>query len=283
MGLKQLLHIGKRSAFHPFREYRRMYFRFYHSKLEPHDIVCQTKDFSLKLCSDSVLAEPLFVGAGFEESEAALLRHLARLGMKVIDVGANIGLYTVLLGNLVGKTGHVWSFEPFPPVVNYLKKNIELNKLTNITVIEMAVAEKEGVLDFHVFPEGCDVYNSLGAANRPTEQLQAVQKIPVRVTTLDTIAYEVGITEIDLLKIDVEGAEERVLKGAEKIIRRNPNIKIIMEIYEPSAKQCGCSSDRMIEMLLEWGFSIFKIGPGGIQVRCSADDFSGVYALFKRD
>ena len=259
-----------------------MCFKLFHANRGPHDIVCRTKYITLKLRSDSVLAQPLFVGAGFEESETALLRRLATPGMKVVDVGANIGLYTVLLGTLVGPTGHVWSFEPFPPVVNYLKQNIEMNELDNVTVIENAVAEKDGVLEFHVFPEGCDVYNSLGAANRPVEKLQAVRIVPIPVTTLDAIADKAGIDEIDLLKIDVEGAEERVLKGAQQVIRRSRNVQIVMEIYEPSAQQCGCSTERLIQMLLGWGFSMFEIGPRGYPVYCGSRDFSGVNILFTR-
>lgn len=283
MALRKLLHICKQIFFHPLREYRRLWFKRFHAQVEPHDIICRSKHFLLKLRSDSVLAEPFFVGAGFEESETALLRGLAKPGMRVIDVGASIGLYTVLLGKLIGPTGHVLSFEPFPPVVNYLKQNIKLNELNNVTVIEKAVAEEEGTLDFHVYPKGCDVYNSLGAANRPEEQIQAVQTIPVVVTSLDAVANKAGIETIDLLKIDVEGAEERVLKGAEKLIRRSPKVQIVMEIYEPSAQQCGCSSARLIKMLSEWGFSMFEIGPGGVPICCSAADFSGVYALFKRE
>jgi FkbM family methyltransferase len=283
MGLRTLLHTGKQIVLNPISECRRLWFRLFHAHAEPHDIVCRAKYATLKLRSDSVLAEPIYTGAGFEESETRLLSRLAKPGMRVFDVGANIGLYTVLLGKLVGPTGRVWSFEPFPPVMNYLRQNVKLNQLNNVILVEKAVAENEGTVDFHVFSEGSDVYNSLGAANRPAEQLHAVRRIPVPVTTLDAIADESGIETIDLLKIDVEGAEELVLKGAEQIIRRSPNVQIVMEIYEPSAQQCGCSSQRLIEMLAGWGFSKFKIGPGAVPICCSAEDFSGVYALFKRE
>ncbi len=276
-----LLQICKRITFRLLRGYRRACFRLFHTNCTKHDIICQGKDISIELSSDSVLAEPLFVGR-FEEDESEFLRSIAESGMKVIDVGANVGIYTVLLGKAIRPFGHIWSFEPYQPVASYLKRNIEMNELDNVTVIEKAVAEKEGVLDFHIFSDGDDVYNSLGAAERPEEQLYAVRKIPVSVTTLDTVADETGIEKIDILKIDVEGAEEWVLKGAERLIRRSPNLQIVMELYEPSVQQCGCSIKRLIELLGSWGFSMFEIGPGGVMKCCTVEDFSGVNALFKR-
>ena len=282
MQIINLMHIAKYIIFHPTKAYRRLLFACFHEHKLPHDIICTTKGLQLTLRSDSVLAESLFVGAGFEEVETTLLCRLAKPGMNVIDVGANIGLYTVMLGKLVGQTGCVWSFEPFPQSVNYLKKNIELNKLSNVKVMENAVADEDGIRDFFVFPEGCDVYNSLGATIRPEEGLQAIRKIPVAVASLDSIADKVGIETVDLMKVDVEGAEELVLKGARRLIMRSPNIQILLEIYGPSAKQCGCSADRIIQMLKELGFTMFSVASGSMRECNSVNDISGSYVLFKR-
>ena len=281
--IRSFLSHGKRLVLHPQQEIKRFWFELYHRRRPPHDVICYGKDYSLKLRSDSVLAESLFIGGAFEENEIRFFRDVVKPGMTVFDVGANVGLYSVISGNAVGQSGRVWSFEPFPPIAMYLRENVCLNDLINVTVVEKAVSDLMGTFDFHVFPEGCDVYNSLGAKERPEEKLHAVEKILVEVTTIDAFAGEAGIEKIDILKIDVEGAEERVLKGAEQLIRRSPNVQIVIEIYEPSAQQCGCSSQRLIEMLEGWGFSMFEIGPGCVPICCSAEDFSGVYALFKRE
>lgn len=281
--IRSFLSNGKRLALHPRQEIKRFWFKLYHRRRPPHDLICKEFDHLLKVRSDSVLAESLYIGGGFEENEIRFFFDVVKPGMNVFDVGANVGLYSIISGKAVGAGGHVWSFEPYPPIVNYLKQNVELNKLANITVVEMAVAEKEDILDLHVFPEGSDVYNSLGAAVRPAEQLHAVRKIPVQVTTLDNYAYKVGIETIDLMKIDVEGVEERVLRGAEQLIKRSPKIQIVMEIYEPSAQQCGCSSKNLIEMLSVLGFSMYKICHGGFLKCCKTENFSGTYALFKRE
>jgi FkbM family methyltransferase len=282
MPFRKFLVATKHCVFHPYREIRRGWFRSYHARSKPHDIVCQNDGFTLKLCSNSVLAEPLYVGAGFEEAEIKILRKFTKPGMQVFDIGANVGLYTVILGKAVGSSGHVWSFEPFSPVAAYLRQNVAMNNLTNVTVVQKAVADTKGVLDFHIFPEGCDVYNSLGAKERPVEKLQFIRKVPVNVTTLDSFAAESGITKIDILKIDIEGAEERALSGAEQLLKNSPDVVIVMEIYGPSAAQCGCSSTCLVRMLNNWGFSMFEIDKNSEIQATDLDTFTGTNVLFKR-
>ncbi len=277
-----LLSISKRVTLHPFRTLRSLWYRLFHACRAPHDIVCSLGEFSLKLQSDSVLAEPLYVGTGFEDNEMNLLRHVMKPGMRVIDVGANIGLYSIFLAKAVGPSGHVWSFEPFPPIMHYLKQNVKRNKLSNVTTVEKAVAETKGTLDFYVFPAGYDVYNSLGASRREQENMNAVRKTQVDVTTLDSFLDNAGVDNIDILKIDVEGMEERVLQGAEHILHRSEKVCILTEMYAPSAEQCGCSLNRIVKMMEKWGFTMFEIMSDGDIHRVDIEELSSVYAFFKR-
>lgn len=282
MDLRRIVRIGGRVLRHPTREWRRAWFRLRHARAARHDLVCRRAGFRIAVPSDSVLAEPLYVGSGFEDDEAALVRRLARRGMRVLDVGANVGLYSVMLAVAVGPSGSVWSFEPFPPSAGYLKRNLALNGLTNVTVVEKAAADRSGTLELHVFPEGYDVYNSLGASVRPRENLRAVRRITVRATTLDGFADEAGIDAVDLVKVDVEGAEERVLVGAERLLSRSPRAAILTEFYAPSAEQCQCSTEGLIDTLRRWGFSMYAVQPGGRVVPWGAGERFGVYALFQR-
>jgi len=278
----EILRWAKTLLYHPIRETRRWWYRCRHARQKPHDIVCHRAGSVLKFRSNSVLSESIYVGSGFEDAENTLLRSLAAPGMLAMDIGANMGLYTVLLGKAVGASGHVWSFEPFQPIVNYLKENIQLNGLTNISVVEQAASDQNGRMAFHVFADGCDVYNSLGAMERPAEDLRSVKKISVSVTTLDAYADRIGIESIDVLKVDVEGAEEKVVRGAERLIKRSSNAHIMLEMYEPSATQCGCSSQRLAAVLLDWGFLMFEVGRDGGLSPCRPDTLSRPYALFKR-
>jgi FkbM family methyltransferase len=282
MTIKSLISHSLRFIDNPQIEMRRTWFKLRHAFIKPHDLLCQVNGFVLKVHSRSVLAEPLFVGSGFEEGEMRLLHRLAKPGFNVFDIGANIGLYSVMLGKLVGPQGKIWSFEPFAPIASYLKENVKLNELENVSIFETAISDNVGTADFHVFPEGSDVYNSLGASIRNVEKLNAVRKIEISTTTLDNFAAAQGIQQIDLIKLDVEGAEQRVISGAEQLISRSPNIKILMELYDPSAEQCGCSNKQLMQMLQEWGFNIYRIDPGGLLIPSTPNTFIGNNALFAR-
>jgi len=266
----------------PRRELRRLYFRNRHARRAPHPIVCVHDGLKLNLSSGSVLAEPLYVGSGFEDRELRCMLSNAGPAMTVFDVGSNVGLYSILLGRAVGPSGRVWGFEPYSPVASYFKQNILANSLGNVTMVDKAVADKDGTADFNVFDEGQDVYNSLGAVERPAEGLRSTRRTEVPVTRLDTFAAEAGIGSIDLLKVDVEGAEEKVLRGARALLNQSKGVTILVEAYPPSAEQCGCSVPRMIEMMTDWGFSVFEISDEGGLTRVDGKPIRETSIIFRR-
>ena len=159
--------------------------------------------------------------------------------------------------------GRVYAFEPCPETAARLRANVALNRLTNVVVVEKALSDREGTAQFHIFPEGGDAYNSLGAARREKEGLCATQVIEVQTTTLDAFASQEGLTSVDLVKLDVEGAEETVLRGGVELLRASPQALVAVELYEPSAVQCGSSVDAIIGMMLSLGFQPhFLVGEG---------------------
>lgn len=259
MKLRRPLKAVRQFLRHPAAEARRACFQWFHRSRRPHDLICRVGGSRIKLRSNSVLAEPLFVGRGFEEEELRLVRRLVRPGMTAFDVGANVGLYAVLLGKAVGPAGRVFAFEPFAQTAGYLRQNLRLNGLENVQVAEVALGEREGVADFHVFPDGCDVYNSLGAARRPVERIEAELVVRVPVTTIDDFVRAAGIGRVDAIKVDVEGAEEKVIRGAAETLRANPHAVLLSELYEPSAAQCGCSTARLVSFLEQLGFHLHRL------------------------
>jgi FkbM family methyltransferase len=232
--------------------------------------------------SDSVLAEPLSIGT-FEDAERRALQRLAEPGMIAFDIGANVGIYSVLLGKAVGPAGQVWSIEPFPRSAAYLRRNLTLNGLTDTRAIEGAVSDVNGESEFHVFPDGSDVYNSLGATKRPVEGIQAVSRLRVPTFTLDAFCAQRAIPKVDLIKLDVEGAEDRVLAGAEGVLKNSPHPVILTEMYDPSLAQCGSSRSGMMSRMLEWGFGLFTIGRHGELVQVPHhSDFRATSAIFMK-
>ena len=127
----------------------------------------------------------------------------------VYDIGANVGFYTLLASELIGPNGRVFAFEPLPRNIFYLKKHIKLNKLNNIAIIEAAVSDKKGVLNFSEYESNA------------TGRLGKEGQLKVSSVVLDDLLKDGKILPPNVLKIDVEGAEAEVLKGAGDILSKH--------------------------------------------------------------
>src|SRR3990167_10227538 len=135
-------------------------------------------------------------------------------GMSVIDVGAHIGIYSMLSAELVGTYGHVYGFEPTPWTFEILKKNTK--KLPNVTIFNQAISETKQFLTFSDYGPGYGAYNSAHAAGA-ADMHKVAKKISVSSISLDAFCQEKSI-QPDLIKIDAEGFEYEVLKGTKAIL-----------------------------------------------------------------
>jgi FkbM family methyltransferase len=142
----------------------------------------------------------------YEIEKQAAVRRFLKPGMKVFDVGANAGFYTLAFSRLVGANGHVWAFEPLPENVRNLRRHIALNGLVNVTVVEAAVSEKAGTARFLPRPS-----NAMG-------RLSDQGELTVPSVSIDETFQTTGAP--DLIKLDVEGAEVAVLEGARRTLSR---------------------------------------------------------------
>lgn len=150
----------------------------------------------------------------YEKSKRVLFEQTIQRDQVVYDVGANVGYYTLLASVLVGPRGKVYAFEPLPANLVYLRKHLELNHITNVEIIEAAVAETSGTASFDPGPNGSVGSLSTGGALR------------VRAVRLDDLLQSGQILPPHCLKIDVEGAELQVLRGARHILAHRPNMFI---------------------------------------------------------
>jgi FkbM family methyltransferase len=150
-------------------------------------------------------------------------------GETVVDVGAHIGLYSLIAAKRVGSSGKVIAIEPDPENFKILKKNILLNQLSNIEPLECAVysAREKLKLFLPELDQGRTIFNTVmqeraGASSNFLE---------VEANTLDNILGSLQTTELSWIKIDVEGAELEVLKGAVNTLSSNKNITLVIEIH----------------------------------------------------
>jgi len=175
------------------------------------------------------------------QKDETFLKKFLRPGDVCIDVGANIGTLTLVASQIVGPTGLVYSFEPFPPVYAYLLENLALNHVTNVRAWNCALGERGGTIRLntshsddqnHVMPE-CD-----GQIN-----LVRLDELPLP-------------RKIALLKVDVEGQELAVLRGAAGILDRTD--AIYFEAFEPLLTRAKTTFSELRDFLENCGFEVLS-------------------------
>ena len=192
-----------------------------------------------------------YARGGYEVPVTRLVRHLAAPGMGLVDVGAFCGYYTLLFSYLTGHAGTVYAFEPHPETFQYLTHNISHNHRANIVAVNMAVGQESGhdCLALHRWPDHHWV------ASRSGQGLT----IQVRTVTLDDFFEARGWPRVDLVKVDVEGAELSVLRGMREVCRRNPQLRVIMEVDQPNLRRAGTTWAEVAATLRTLGFHAGRV------------------------
>lgn len=183
-----------------------------------------------------------------------------RWGDTAVDVGAHVGHNSILAATLVGPPGRVLAVEPVPALRQELEANIAKEKLYNIAVLPFAATSPEHVQKQQQAPQKMyvDTVRPLPMMNRfwiEKSEEQDYKTIPIICRTVDQITAK--IPEVHLLKIDVEGCDVEVLKGAGSIIERSSNIAILIELWPYGLAQNGNSTEEMLEILISHGFIIY--------------------------
>ena len=205
-----------------------------------------------------------FVGDEFEDDLLNFVDSTVKPGDVFVDVGANIGIYSVHASIAAGLAGRVISFEAHPLTAQVFRENIELNRATNITVVNAAVGAEAGSLDL-LYGRG-----DSGSTHVAVKADRSTVSVPV--VTLDAKLAEMGVTRIDYLKIDVEGFELYVLRGARATIVANPGIIIQTEIDRRHLSRYGMTPDDVFALLRETGLKPHKVlGDGSLAAIDHAD------------
>ncbi len=184
----------------------------------------------------------------YEPNELNFIRKTLKKGDVFIDVGANIGLYTIVASKLVGNTGTVCAFEPSEREYTLLSKNIKLNELHNVKAFKIALSNYDGEAEIYVAGGGRTGANTLSNNFRSKSHVMLENIEKVRVNKMDTFFGSINIPTITLIKIDVEGHEPFVLDGAQKILQKYKPI-IMLEILEEGLKIAGSSSNQLFNLL----------------------------------
>lgn len=187
--------------------------------------------------------------------EAILLRRLVRPGMHVIDVGANIGLYSLLLARLVERSGSVLAFEPEPNLFAVLRENCVSNGATNIVLFQCALGRMSGLASFQrsAFNSGD---NRLGRASL------AHDAVEVKVERFDGFQPD---SKPDFVKIDVQGHELAALSGMERAISNSQNVRVLFEFSPAALRKAGTAPDLLLQFFRQRGFRLYETEGGRLK------------------
>jgi FkbM family methyltransferase len=177
----------------------------------------------LELQYREVIGLHILLYGSFEPAELTTLCSLARLNTTAVDVGANVGMFTIALSAAVGPSGHVMAFEPFPPNLDRLQRNLHLNEIRNVDVLPLAVDRKDGATTLHLSND--PAFHSTTEIRERERSLHETITVPM--ASLDGAWTRAGSPAVSVLKIDVEGGEFSVLSGATVLLAQcRPTILI---------------------------------------------------------
>ncbi|HEY2011895.1 MAG TPA: FkbM family methyltransferase [Bryobacteraceae bacterium] len=183
-------------------------------------------------------------------------RTLVKPGMVVVDVGANIGIYTLYAARLLQGHGRIHSFEPTPRTHAILHDNVQVNGFLELGIVEFhleAVSDRSGTARLTVFPADSG-HNTLFDEASPANGGEQIQ---VSTVSLDEILKLEP--RVDVVKIDAEGAEPWILRGMRQIIARSPGIRILMEFAPVNLRRAGVDPGGFLDEIAALGFHVRRI------------------------
>jgi FkbM family methyltransferase len=186
---------------------------------------------------------------GIKTDEPKDLLKLIQPGNTVIDIGSNIGQTSMNIAKICGNNGLVFGFEPDPVNFNRAIENLNLNSFTNIKYYNVGLGDKKGVLHLKINTP------SNRGGNRIDKNGDNNSHIKVPIETLDTFTMNENLQKVDLIKIDVEGFETEVLKGAEKMIAKFKPM-LYIELDDNNLKAQGTDARALINYIQTMGYEI---------------------------
>ena len=227
---------------------------------------------------DTAVSNHLFVAHTWEPEETSLISSRLKPGDVFVDVGANLGYFTLIASDAVGPAGKVFAFEPAPHNFSLLEKNVRANRCGNVTCEQKAVTESNRTLELHLssFNYGDHrIFRSHDDANYNRGQER--QSTSIAGVALDS--YFPAGTRVDFVKMDVQGAEYFALQGMKRVLRDNPGVILIMEFWPHALREAGVEPASLLDELGELGFHCYRSEPATMTpfpraeiLRTSGDD-----------
>jgi len=187
----------------------------------------------------------------YEPFETALFKKELKAGQIVLDIGANIGYYTLIAAKLVGPGGKVYAFEPDPDNFTLLKKNVEANGYDNVVLVNSAVSDKNQTARLFI-------NKTNKGDHRLYDSKDGRHSISVQTIRMDDFFKKLD-KKIHFIKMDIQGSEARALNGMMGLIRKNHSLRLVTEFSPGSLKLNGQNPRKYLETLKNLGFKLREI------------------------
>lgn len=207
-----------------------------------------------------------------DRAERELLRKILFKGAVVVDVGANIGIYSRFLSRYVGPKGVVHSFEPSPD--NFRRLSAATRNLSNVRLTQAVIGERSGECKLYVS-------DKLNVDHRAYETDDSRRVIPIEMIALDDY-FKTG-QRVDLIKMDIQGYELHALRGAQRVLQENSDINLLLEFWPAGLEQAGVSWETLVETLQRSSMTLTLVRTDGLtplDVRDIRNDTSWYVNLF---
>jgi FkbM family methyltransferase len=204
---------------------------------------------------DAISRDVCFTGR-YEPQETAIVKSILRSGMTFIDVGANWGYFTLLAASLVGKGGRVLSLEPDPRLFPILGENVARSELGQVTVLPIAAATERGMLTLAGYDESQE---NFGLSKLVTVESETKQTFQVKADSLDNILDYCRVDSVDLLKMDIEGAENFAIAGLKQSLLARRVKRLLLELHPVELAEHGSSAADVINSLHQAGYRAWTI------------------------
>ncbi|MGF1491706.1 MAG: FkbM family methyltransferase [Microcoleaceae cyanobacterium] len=194
----------------------------------------------------------IFVTREDYEPELLYLEKVLSPGKVFIDGGANLGIYTVAAAKLVGDSGRVLSFEPGQETFATLEHNIKINQFKQANAFPLALSDQVGTARLYHIADASNSF-SLGKSGDPDVGYEEIST-----TTIQHVVEQEGLDRVDMIKLDVEGAEELVLRGSRALIEKMRPV-ILFEVSVGGTRRLGLSEHGVFDLLRELHYKFFTV------------------------
>jgi FkbM family methyltransferase len=213
--------------------------------------------------SEGPMLQALARGEFYEPEVSYFITNVLQEGDTFIDVGGHIGYFSMLAAHTVGPEGHVYTFEPESRNASHIRAHIALNEVANVDLIEEAVGDEEGVAGLHVNADNTGGHALWDVGEHPYNAQSRVhhEVKPVRRGTLAQLLAKTAEQRVRLVKIDAEGSELRILKGAMLLLLARKVPYVICEINEFALQKMGATGQGMRAFMQACGYGCYRMIP----------------------